>query len=55
MRCAACDKRLSNREATRKFASGVFVDLCDKCLGTIQEDVLVEDDSMKEFDEEDGE
>jgi len=39
MRCYACDCVLTNREATRKFSSGAFTDLCSGCLGTIQDDV----------------
>ena len=37
MRCIACNVRLTNREATRKFASGSYCELCDVCLGTIQD------------------
>ena len=33
MRCLACQKNLSDREATRKYASTLeFIDLCDRCL-----------------------
>lgn len=39
MRCYACNKVLSTQESTRKFASGEYADMCNKCLGTIQEDV----------------
>lgn len=45
MRCYACDKALNSREATRKFPSGEFVDLCDGCLVTIDTPTL---DSDKE-------
>lgn len=37
MRCVACDCRLSNREATRRFDSGEFCDLCDECLEITQD------------------
>jgi len=33
MKCLACDKILSDFEATRKFSgSGEFVDLCNHCF-----------------------
>ena len=32
MRCRACDTGLSDFEATRKYAAGGFVDLCNKCF-----------------------
>lgn len=42
MRCLACDVELTDLEATRKYAgSGDFVDLCDHCFETIEEDVDV--------------
>ena len=40
MRCECCDKALSSREATRKFPSGVYVDMCDYCLSTIDTPTL---------------
>lgn len=45
MRCYACDCALTARQATRKFPSGEFVDLCDSCLTTIDTPTL---DSDKE-------
>lgn len=40
MRCYACNKRLSDRESTRRSAiSGDFLDLCDSCFSTISDDV----------------
>lgn len=40
MRCLACDKRLNEREATRKYAStGTFIDLCNGCFATVAEDI----------------
>jgi hypothetical protein len=51
MRCYACNVILTPLEATRKFEeSGEFVDLCTKCLGTIAEDVLLDEENI--FDEE---
>ena len=40
IRCQACNVILTTQEATRKFkVSGDFVDLCNKCLSTIDDDV----------------
>jgi hypothetical protein len=40
MRCAACNVILSTSESVRRFkGSGDFVDLCNKCLSTISDDV----------------
>ena len=40
MRCLSCDKRLNNRESTRKYASsGTFVDLCDRCFSYVAEEI----------------
>lgn len=40
MRCSACNVILSTTESVRRFkGSGEFVDLCNKCLSTISDDV----------------
>lgn len=53
MRCNCCDRPLSNLESTRKFASGTYVDMCTKCLGTISESVsVIEPDTSEDDDEE---
>ena len=40
MKCSCCDKILSSQEATRRFKeSNSFVDMCNKCLDTISDDV----------------
>lgn len=52
MVCIACNKRLTTRESCAKFSSGVFTELCTKCLSTIQEDVLVDEASDVEDSEE---
>lgn len=31
MRCKACNKNLSDFEATRKYTAGDYVDLCNQC------------------------
>ena len=54
MRCFCCNKSLSNLESTRKFSSGVFTDMCNKCLGTISDDVNTQEENMNnesEYDE----
>lgn len=51
MRCYCCNKILSNQEATRKFkTSGEFVDMCNKCLTTVDEDVQYTDGYCEEDD-----
>jgi len=40
MKCKACDEILTNRESVRRVAStGEFLDLCNRCYETIQDDV----------------
>lgn len=40
MRCLSCNVILSDKEATRKYAStGTFIDLCDHCFSDIEEQV----------------
>ena len=52
MRCQCCNRALSNVEATRKFASGTFTDMCTKCLSTIEDSVdTIDSDTV---DVEDG-
>ena len=41
MRCLSCDNSLSDKESTRKFPSGHYVDLCDCCFKTIEDQVLI--------------
>jgi len=44
MRCLSCDKRLNNRESTRKYSSnGSFVDLCDRCYSYVADDIAAVD------------
>lgn len=41
MHCLCCDKLLTDYEATRRNAmTKEFIDLCNKCYGTISNDVL---------------
>jgi hypothetical protein len=40
MRCSACNVVLTTSESVRRFKhSQTFVDLCNKCLSTIDEDI----------------
>ena len=40
MRCTACDKVLTDYEATRKSAESLeYLDLCNECYSYIAEDV----------------
>lgn len=32
MHCDCCDRLLSNRDATSKFADGRFVSMCQRCI-----------------------
>ena len=43
MRCAACDKIMTDYELTKKFGgSGEFVDLCNECSRFLADDDLTE-------------
>ncbi len=51
MKCQACDKILSTQEATRRFKeSNSFVDLCNKCLATIDDTIETVDSKYLEDD-----
>ena len=53
MRCAACDARLTAREATRKGeATGEYLDLCDVCFATIAGFIGVDDSAFNAGQEE---
>jgi hypothetical protein len=57
MRCLSCNVVLSDKEATRKYASsGTYVDLCDHCFTDIADDVAViegnDTDGFEESSEE---
>lgn len=57
MRCLSCDKRLNDRESTRKYSSsGTFVDLCNRCFSEVAEDIPDIDGTGVDFpeDEETG-
>jgi len=50
MKCQCCDVILTTQESVRKFRnSGEYVDMCNKCLSTISDDVnVVEGDAEDE-------
>ena len=52
MRCLSCNCILSDYEATRKSASThIFVDLCNRCYNSIEEDLDVIDRPDLEHEE----
>ena len=55
MRCYCCNKALSDYEATRKsVTTGQFLDMCNKCYGSISGDILaIERTDLRHEDEED--
>jgi hypothetical protein len=55
MRCLSCDRKLSDYESTRKYASsGSFVDLCNRCFSEVSEDIPdIEGDGFDHVYEED--
>ena len=54
MRCYCCNKALSDYEATRKSVqTGQFLDMCNKCYGSIASDVLaIERTDLRHEDDE---
>lgn len=53
MRCVACDARLSEVEATRKSVNtGEYLDLCNHCYHTIDDDVNALERTDLEHDED---
>lgn len=41
MKCRACDVILTDFEATRKYETGEFIDLCDYCFYSgVEEDII---------------
>lgn len=56
MRCLACNRRLNDKERTRKYASsGTFVDLCDKCFSTVADEIPdIEGDIPDDLPEDEG-
>ena len=45
MRCLACNRLLSDYEATRKNKDGEFIDLCSHCISPEDYDYTVERES----------
>ncbi len=56
MRCLSCNCQLTDREATRKYAtSGTFIDLCDRCFVDVEEDIPYIEGHDADEEPEDGE
>jgi len=55
MRCYCCNKALSDYESTRKSVNtGQYLDMCNKCYGSISDDVLaIERTDLRHEDEDD--
>lgn len=53
MRCLACNRELSDFEATRRYVeSHAFVDLCDRCFDSVRGEFKVtERGDLRKFDE----
>lgn len=52
MKCSCCDVILTTQESVRKFRnSGEYVDMCNKCLSTISDDVQVVDGDAEDDDQ----
>lgn len=53
MRCLSCNIVLSDFEATRKFISGAYVDLCNKCYNKsyLQDLIVIENPALKTYDD----
>lgn len=52
MRCYCCNKILTPQEATSKFASGDYTEMCNPCLSTIVDEVEIIEGSAEESDDE---
>lgn len=54
MRCSCCNVILTPVESTRKFkTSGTYVDMCNKCLETISDEIeTVDSDCIYELEED---
>lgn len=56
MRCYCCNKALSDYEATRRsITTGQFLDMCNKCYGSISSDILALERSDLRHEDEDEE
>lgn len=54
MRCTCCNQLLNTQESTRRFKeSNSFVDMCNRCLDTISDEVDVTDGNSDYREEED--
>jgi hypothetical protein len=52
MRCYSCNNILTTQESVRRFKnSGDFVDMCNKCLSSISDEVDTVDGKASDEDE----
>lgn len=52
MRCLSCNKNLTDKEATRKYEDGTYVDLCVRCLAHVPI-TTIENESASDIEFED--
>lgn len=56
MRCYCCNKALSDYESTRRSANtGGFLDMCNKCYGSVSDDILALERTDLRHEDEDEE
>ena len=56
MRCYCCNKALSDYESTRRSVStGSFLDMCNKCYGSVSDDILALERTDLRHEDEDEE
>jgi len=52
MKCLSCDRILNDFEATRKYDSGEFLDLCNDCYYTIASQIhVMEREDLREYED----
>lgn len=55
MKCYCCNNTLTTQEATRKFkTSGEYVDMCNKCLSTIDDEVSYTEGNTEDEEDDNG-
>ena len=52
MKCLSCDQILNDFEATRKYNSGEYLDLCNSCYYTISNQITVQErEDLREYED----
>lgn len=49
MRCLSCNVVLNDKEATRKYVSGEFLDLCNNCYKSVEEELPTIEGNDEDF------